>query len=306
MIRVVFLGMGGPITTMVLNTLLSHNNVEMICLIKPYQKDTFNPRSKKIFRKFPLFIQNAVRSFRIKFFNIEKWQLPDLISHFNVNLFTTKDINSKETISLIESQKPDLIVVANFNQILKKEIISIPKIGCINVHPSLLPDYRGANPIFWMFKNNEKVGGTTIHVIDEGIDTGNIVKQSKFNLSLDDNVLSYSIKCGKHASKDLNDLLSSLSENAQLRTMKISEKGKYYRKPNKQDGELMLNDTPELVLRNYLVMRNYIPVYLNINNKQFTIISATLNKSKKLEIKSNEFVYSSGSKTLKFKGTYNA
>ncbi|WP_430816956.1 methionyl-tRNA formyltransferase [Carboxylicivirga sp. RSCT41] len=306
MIRVVFLGMGGPITTMVLNTLLSHKNVELMCLIKPLQKGNSDSKAKQIFQKLPPLIQRAIRSCRIKFLNIEKWQLPDLISRFNIDVITTGDINSGKTIELIQSKKPDLIVVANFNQILKKGILSIPKIGCINVHPSLLPDYRGANPIFWMFKNNEQTGGTTIHLIDEGIDTGGIIKQSEFRLSESESVQSYSIKCGHAAAKDLNSVLDSLSENTSLSSVNIVKKGKYYPRPTEKDGELLLIDKPEIVLRNYRVMKNYTPVYLSIDNKQFTITSAWIDKTNESGNEPNEFVYSSNEKALKFKGTYNA
>ncbi|WP_439182198.1 methionyl-tRNA formyltransferase [Carboxylicivirga taeanensis] len=306
MIRVVFLGMGGPITTMVLNSLLNHNNVELMCLIKPYQNVSSNSYGKKILKKLPLFIQKIIRSCRIKYFKIDNWQLPDLVSYYNINVLTTSNVNSKDTIKLIESFKPDLIVVANFNQILKKEVLAIPHIGCINVHPSLLPEYRGANPIFWMFKNNEQFGGATIHFIDEGIDSGRIIKQSKFSLSEEETVLSYTKKCGKAAAKDLENLLDLFSINAQLPIKEPSETKKYYRKPTKEDGELLLTGKPELVFRNYNVMKNYVPVYLTINNKQFTIIKAKFSNRKKVKSKSNVFVYSSDNKVLIFKGKYNA
>src|SRR5207302_961380 len=70
-----------------------------------------------------------------------------------------------------------LIVVANYSHILKHALISIPRLGCINVHASLLPAYRGPSPLYWVLANREKVTGVTIHYIDERIDSGDIILQ---------------------------------------------------------------------------------------------------------------------------------
>ncbi|MDP0589322.1 MAG: formyltransferase family protein [Candidatus Endonucleobacter bathymodioli] len=75
---------------------------------------------------------------------------------------------------------PDVIVVYSMSQLLKKNIFNIPKYGTINLHPALLPSYRGPFPDFWMYYNCEKEGGVTIHYIDEGEDTGDIIYQEKY------------------------------------------------------------------------------------------------------------------------------
>ena len=81
---------------------------------------------------------------------------------------------------------PDLIVVIAFGQILRKEVLDLPKYGCVNVHVSLLPKYRGAAPINWsIIKGEEKTGVTTMFM-DEGLDTGDIIKTREF--SLDDEI----------------------------------------------------------------------------------------------------------------------
>lgn len=90
------------------------------------------------------------------------------------------NINSKISFKQIKKLNPDLIVVCIFGQILKKEILGIPRFGTINMHPSLLPEYRGSDPYFWVIKNAEKETGVTIHYIDEGIDTGDIILQERY------------------------------------------------------------------------------------------------------------------------------
>lgn len=84
-----------------------------------------------------------------------------------------------ETIDKIRNLNPDVIIVAAFGQILPKEVIEIPKYGCINIHASILPKYRGAAPINWSIINGEKVTGVTIMQMDEGLDTGDIIEQEE-------------------------------------------------------------------------------------------------------------------------------
>jgi len=80
-------------------------------------------------------------------------------------------------VNFISHLEPDLFVVASFTRILKPEILSLPKLGAINFHPSLLPKYRGADPIFWVLRNGEKSTGVTIHWMDATVDTGSIIVQ---------------------------------------------------------------------------------------------------------------------------------
>lgn len=93
----------------------------------------------------------------------------------NLKVIQPLKIREKEMVDIIKNQDPDLIVVVAFGQILTQEILEIPKYGCINVHGSLLPKYRGAAPINWaIIKGEEKTGITTMQM-DVGLDTGDIL-----------------------------------------------------------------------------------------------------------------------------------
>lgn len=92
------------------------------------------------------------------------------------------NINSDEVIKKVSDNNPDLCVVSNMLKIIKKPLLSIPPIGFINVHPSLLPYYRGATPEHWPIINGEKETGITVHYIDEGTDTGDIIIQKKISI----------------------------------------------------------------------------------------------------------------------------
>jgi len=85
-----------------------------------------------------------------------------------------KDIN---LLNKVRELEPDIAFVCSYNYLLPKELYEIPKLGTLNFHPSLLPDYRGANPYFHVINNNELITGITMHFMDETFDTGDIVKQ---------------------------------------------------------------------------------------------------------------------------------
>ncbi|MEA3486697.1 MAG: methionyl-tRNA formyltransferase [Thermodesulfobacteriota bacterium] len=81
---------------------------------------------------------------------------------------------------------PDMVVLVAFGQILPEEIIRFPRLGCLNVHPSMLPKYRGAAPINWPILNGDRKTGVTIMLMDEGVDSGDILLQEETDIDIDD------------------------------------------------------------------------------------------------------------------------
>lgn len=84
----------------------------------------------------------------------------------------------------VKQLNPDVIIVYSMSQLLKENIFTIPKYGTINLHPAYLPSYRGPNPNFWMYYDGVKKGGVTIHYIDKGEDTGDIIYQENYDFPL--------------------------------------------------------------------------------------------------------------------------
>lgn len=84
----------------------------------------------------------------------------------------------------VRNLKPDLMVIYSMSQLIKKELIDIPALGVINLHPSYLPEYRGANPDFWQYYNMEMNPGVTVHYVNEGEDTGEIIYQQRVHIPL--------------------------------------------------------------------------------------------------------------------------
>jgi folate-dependent phosphoribosylglycinamide formyltransferase PurN len=108
--------------------------------------------------------------------------LPELCSAHRLNVFPCDHPNSAAFVQQAKSLGVDLIVVAAFGRILQRALIEVPRVGCINVHPSFLPRYRGPEPWYWALANGEKTTGVTVHHIDEGIDTGDVILQEELEI----------------------------------------------------------------------------------------------------------------------------
>ena len=87
-----------------------------------------------------------------------------------------------EFIQTLRDMAPDVIVVVAFGQILSKEVLDIPRLGCVNVHASLLPKFRGAAPIQWAIIDGEKVTGVTTMLMDVGLDTGDMLLKTEVSV----------------------------------------------------------------------------------------------------------------------------
>ena len=103
----------------------------------------------------------------------DRWEIP---------VFSPARVKNPDAVLRLREEAPDLIVVAAFGQILSKEILELPRYGCVNVHASLLPKYRGAAPIQWAVINGEEKSGVTIMQMDVGLDTGDILLQEEITL----------------------------------------------------------------------------------------------------------------------------
>ena len=120
-------------------------------------------------------------------FDNPDYVLKQKANDIGVEFIFVKNVNSDEFIKKLEKYKCDLLVSMSFNQIFKEPIISMPKLGIINCHAGKLPFYRGRNILNWVLINDEKEFGITVHYIDEGIDSGDIILQRSYEITdLDD------------------------------------------------------------------------------------------------------------------------
>ena len=103
-----------------------------------------------------------------------------------IPVFQPKRVREPDSLRVLKDYEPELIVVAAFGQILPKELLDLPKYGCINVHASLLPKYRGAAPIQWSILNGDDVTGVTIMRMDVGLDTGDMIAKTEVKIAPED------------------------------------------------------------------------------------------------------------------------
>jgi methionyl-tRNA formyltransferase len=108
--------------------------------------------------------------------------VPQLAWDRAIPLWEVARIDDPAVLELCRSMQPDLLCVACFAQRIPRAILDIPRLGCLNVHPSLLPDNRGPEPLFWTFRLGQERSGVTVHLMDEGLDTGAIVAQSELTI----------------------------------------------------------------------------------------------------------------------------
>ena len=105
----------------------------------------------------------------------------------NIKVYQPEKLReNKEIADTLKDINPDVICVVAYGKIIPKEILEIPKYGCVNVHPSLLPQYRGSAPIQWAILNGDKETGVTTMYLDEGMDSGDIILQTKTPIDKDE------------------------------------------------------------------------------------------------------------------------
>jgi methionyl-tRNA formyltransferase len=132
----------------------------------------------------------------------------------HLKIFQPEKIGTAASIAQLKYLKPDLIVVAAYGQILSKEVLDLPQHGCLNLHTSLLPKYRGASPIHAAIAAGEKQSGVTIMWMDEGLDTGDILLQEPITLRR------------RETAETLHDKLATMGADALLKALDLIEAGK--------------------------------------------------------------------------------
>ncbi len=121
-------------------------------------------------------------------------------------------VNNPDFVDFLRGLGCDVFVIAAYGQILKKDLLCLPPLGCLNVHASLLPRFRGPDPIRWAILEGDEVTGVTIMLMDEGVDTGPILAQRVIPITPQDNYLSLVEKLGDLGGKLLCDILPSWKE----------------------------------------------------------------------------------------------
>ncbi len=170
-----------------LQSLIEHSDFEVVAVVT--QPDKRRGRGGKT-------IPSAVKKIAVEH-NIPVWQ-PKRVK------------KSQETLNYLRESQADAFVVVAYGQILSAEILQMPKLGCINVHGSILPEYRGAAPIQWSIYNGSSQTGITTMLMDEGLDTGDMLLKAYTDIDLLDNAIDIAIKLSNQGASLLIETLQKL------------------------------------------------------------------------------------------------
>lgn len=161
------------------------------------------------------------------------------------NIEVYKPNKLKEDYEYILNKKPDIIITCAYGSIVPKVVLDYPSYGCINVHASLLPKYRGASPIVASILNGEKETGITIMYMDEGIDTGNIIMSRSIEIEDNDNSLSLSNKLSLLGANLLIDTLPKIFEGENFDIPQDNEEATYVGMLKREDEHIDFNNSVE-------------------------------------------------------------
>ncbi|MCX6005680.1 MAG: methionyl-tRNA formyltransferase [Chloroflexi bacterium] len=162
------------------------------------------------------------------------------VSH-GLRIIQPETFKNAEEISALEELQPDIIIVAAYGQILPDSVLRIPKYDCINIHPSLLPKYRGPSPVAAAILNGDVITGVTIMMIEKKVDSGRILEQKEIPVKGDDTTESLSERLAKLGAELLTDTIPSWVAGKIQPRQQDETQATYTRMVAKEDGRLDWN-----------------------------------------------------------------
>lgn len=189
-------------------------------------------------------------------------------------ILSPESIKEQNSIAQLRQLNPEVIVVVAYGKILPPTLLDIPKFGCINVHGSLLPKYRGAAPIQWTLIRGETETGVTTMFMNERMDEGDIIYQEKIGISPDDNYGTLSVKLALLGAQLLIKTLSAIQTGNTPRISQNHQEATYAPKIQNNDGLINWNQSTLNIVN---LIRGVTPVpgaYTTIHGKRIRILTA--------------------------------
>ena len=214
-----------------LNALISESGFEVVCVVT--QSDKPSGRGGKI--ALP----------EVKIFADQK----------KIQVHQFPSLKKPEVVEILSSFNADIFVVVAYGKIIPSSILSIPSKGVVNVHPSLLPKYRGPSPIQWAILNGDKKTGISIMLLDEGMDTGPILAQKTIELSGNETARTLESKIHSIGPKFLCEILKSYEKGSSAPSVQNNQEASITRLISKEDGKINWNadaKSTERMVRAYI------------------------------------------------------
>jgi methionyl-tRNA formyltransferase len=201
----------------------------------------------------------------------------DISQNYNIPLYKVKNTNTPEAVKLLRELNPDVIFVIGWTRLVSNEVLDIPRFGCIGMHASLLPKYRGRAPVNWALIHNETQSGNTTILLDAGVDTGKILAQQEFPISLSDTCQTVYHKVAEAGRSMLGELLPKL-ENGILEPLQQNDhEASVMPKRRPEDGIIDWNKSA-LELFNWIraLTHPYPGAFTSFSNKKLFIWEARI------------------------------
>lgn len=183
-------------------------------------------------------------------------------------------LRDEKVIAELAAFQPDVIVVIAYGKILPKAVLDIPKYGCLNVHGSLLPKYRGAAPIQYAIKNGEAVSGVTIMLLDEGMDTGAILKKAEIELAEKETTGSLFEKLSVLGAQELADVLNHIEEYEGRACAQDESQATYTAKIDKETAQIDWSQDAVVIERLIRTLDPHPGAYTWLDGKRLKLWSA--------------------------------
>lgn len=190
---------------------------------------------------------------------VQPTPVKEVAAAHDIPVYQPVKVKDAAFIEVLESLKPDLIVVVAFGQILSKEILDLPPKGCVNVHASLLPKYRGAGPLYWPVINGEKTTGVTTMYMNEGLDTGDMILKKEIPIQEQDTAGSIHDKLSILGAEVLKETIDLIQIDRAPRQEQNHDEASYAPMLSKEIGEIDWNHDSEKI-RNLIRGTNPWPV----------------------------------------------
>lgn len=198
-----------------------------------------------------------------------------LAEQYGIPVYQPERIKRKAAVAELEALKPDLILVTAYGQLLSEKILNIPTLGCINMHASLLPKYRGAAPIQWAIVNGEKETGVTAMMMDKGMDTGDMLIKRTVPIAKDDTAETLYDKLAEEGGVLIKEVVSRLLAGETLpREKQNDEEATYAPIIQKEDGLIDWNRSAQQIEQMVRGFYSWPCAYTSLEDKKLTVLKA--------------------------------
>lgn len=197
-------------------------------------------------------------------------------SKLGILVLTPKKMRDADLIQTLRDCHADVFVVVAYGKILPKEILEIPSKGCINIHASLLPEYRGAAPIQWAILDGKEKTGITTMMMDEGLDTGDILKQYEIFIDKEETSGSLFDKLATLGADAIVDTLQAMEQGDLTRTKQGEMTTDYAKMLKKEDGKLDFAESAIVLERKVRGFAPWPGAYTMLHGKNLRIWKAAV------------------------------